>query len=111
MYKLKTRVMDATREGLSGREIGLGVLSVLTGVVCAEPCTAALLHVMGAVSAARIASSTLLVAGVAVLSLGWALWRLYRTHRACANKNCLSASAFTYSALFIVAAFAVDVTL
>ena len=96
----------------SGRMIGFGALSLITGLYCAELCTAALLHVMGAVSLARLASSTIFIIGFAAISLSWALWRLYRTQRACNDGDCPSArSSMWVTAAFLVTVFAVDVVL
>jgi uncharacterized membrane protein YidH (DUF202 family) len=95
----------------SGRMIGLGAFSVITGLYCAELCTAALLHVMGAVSLARMASSTIFIVVVAAASLSWALWRVYRTQRACDDGNCPSARWKSLTAVFLVTAFVVDVVL
>jgi hypothetical protein len=108
---LRTVNSGGSTAATSGRMIGFGTFSVLTGLYCAEPCSAALLHVMGAVSAARLASSTLFIAGIAAVSLGWALWRLYRTRRACADTNCPSTRVVWLTAAFTVAAFVVDVSL
>ncbi len=58
--------------GKTGRMIGFGALSLITGLYCAELCTAALLHVIGAVSLARLASSTIFIIGFAAVSLSWA---------------------------------------
>ena len=93
----------------TGRMIGFGALSLLTGVYCAEPCSAALLHVMGAVSAARLASSTIFIVTVAAASLGLALWRVYRTQRTCDDGNCLSARSMWSTSIFLVTAFVLDV--
>ena len=95
----------------SGRKIGFGAFSLLTGLYCAEPCAAALLHLMGAVSAARFASSTLFIVVIAATSLGWALWRMYRSRRACADNSCPSTRAAWFTAILAIAAFAVDVVL
>ncbi len=95
----------------SGRMIGFGAFSLITGLYCAELCTAALLHVMGAVSLARLSSSTIFIVSVAAASLSWALWRLYRTKRACDDGNCPSARSMRVTAAFLVTAFAVDVVL
>ncbi len=98
--------------GKTGRMIGFGALSLITGLYCAELCTAALLHVIGAVSLARLASSTIFIMGFAGVSLSWALWRLYRTQRACNDGHCPSAhSSMWVTAAFLVTAFAVDVGL
>ena len=94
--------------GKTGRMIGFGALSLITGLYCAELCTAALLHVIGAVSLARLASSTIFIIGFAAVSLSWALWRLYRTQRACNDGHCPSAhSSMWVTAAFLVTAFAV----
>ncbi len=103
--------LDATTVASTGRKIGFGAFSLITGFYCAEPCTAALLHILGAVSAARFASSTLFIIGIAAASLAWALWRLYRTRRACTNNKCPSSRAMWLTAIFVVAAFVVDVAL
>ncbi len=98
--------------GKTGRMIGFGALSLITGLYCAEFCTAALLHVFGAVSLARLASSTIFIIGFAAVSLSWALWRLYRTQRACTDGDFPSArSSMWVTAAFLVTAFAVDVGL
>ena len=55
--------------GKTGRMIGFGALSLITGLYCVEFCTAALLHVMGAVSLGRLASSTTFIVGSAAESL------------------------------------------
>jgi hypothetical protein len=103
--------LDAITVAGDGRKIGLGAFSLLTAFYCAEPCTAALLHVMGAVSAARFASSTLFIVSIAVVSLGWTLWRLYRMRRACTDNKCPSSRAVWLTTLLVVAAFFVDVGL
>ena len=103
--------LDAITVAGTGRKIGFGALSLITGVYCAEPCTAALLHVLGAVSAAQFASSTLFIVGIAAASLGWALWRLYRTRRACTDNRCPSSRAVWLTTIFVVAAFVIDVAL
>ncbi len=95
----------------SGRMIGFGAFSLITGLYCAELCTAALLHVMGAVSVARLASSTIFIIGFAAASLSWALWRLYRTQHACDDRDCPSTRSMWVTAAFLVTAFAVDVGL
>ena len=103
--------LDATTVASTGRKIGFGAFSLITGFYCAEPCTAALLHVFGVASAARLASSTLFIVGIAAVSLGWALWRLYRTRRACADNRCPSTRAVWLTAIFAGAAFVVDLSL
>ncbi len=70
----------------TGRMIGFGAFSLITGLYCAELCTAALLQVVGAVSLARLASSTIFIISVAAASLSWAIWRVYRMQRACDDK-------------------------
>ncbi len=107
------RVMNlgGTTVAKSGRMIGFGAFSLLTGLYCAGLCTAALLHVMGAVSMARWASSTSFIVGVAAASLGWALWRAYRRQRACADNDCPSPRAVGLTAIIAVVAFVGDVVL
>ena len=95
----------------TGRMIGFGAFSLITGIYCAELCAAALLHVIGAVSLARLASSTIFIVGVAAASLGWALWRAYRRQRACADNDCPSPRAVWLTAIIAVVAFVVDVAL
>ena len=95
----------------TGRMIGFGALSLITGLYCAGLCTAALLHVMGAVSLARLVSSTIFIVGVAAASLSWVLWRVYLMQRACDDSNCLSTRSTWLISIFAVAAFAVDVVL
>jgi len=95
----------------TGRMIGFGAFSLITGLYCAELCTAALLHVIGAVSLARLASSTIFIVGFAAASLGWVLWRLYRTQRACDDSNCPSTRSMWLISMLAVAAFVVDVVL
>jgi hypothetical protein len=97
--------------GRTGRMIGFGTLSLITGLYCAELCTAALLHAIGAVSLARLASSTIFIMGFAAVSLSWAFWRLYRTQHACNDRDCPSACSMWVTAAFLVTAFAVDVGL
>ncbi len=97
--------------GKTGRMIGFGALSLITGLYCAELCTAALLHAIGAVSLARLASSTIFIIGFAAVSLSWALWRLYRMQHACNDRDCPSAHSMWVTAAFLVTAFAVDVGL
>ncbi len=94
-----------------GRMIGFGAFSLITGLYCAELCTAALLQVMGAVTLARFASSTIFIAGVAAASLSWVLWRLYRMQRACDDKYCPSTRSTWLISIFAVAAFVMDVVL
>ena len=101
---------ETTLAGTS-RKIGFGAFSLITGIYCAEPCTAALLQVLGAVSAARLASSTLFIVGIAAASLGWGAWRAYRRQRACADNNCSSTCAAWLTAIFAAVAFGVDVVL
>ncbi len=101
---------DATA-GKTGRMIGFGALSLITGLYGAGLCTAALLQVMGAVSLARLASSTIFIVGVAAASLSWVLWRVYRMQRTCDDSNCLSTRSMWLISIFAVAAFAVDVVL
>ncbi len=111
MDDFKTINLDATTVTSNGRKIGFGAFSLITGFYCVEPCTAALLHVLRAVSAARLASSTLFIVGIAAASLGWALWRLYRTRRACTDNRCPSSRAMWLTTIFVVAAFFVDVAM
>ncbi len=94
-----------------GRMIGFGALSLITGLYGAQLCTAALLQVMGAVSVARLASSTIFIVGVSAASLSWVFWRVYRMQRACDDSNCLSTRSTWLISIFAVAAFAVDVVL
>ena len=101
--------LNVTKVAKTGRVIGFGALSLITGLYCAELCTAALLHVIGAVSLARFASSTLFIAGFAAISLIWVLWRAYRRQRACADNDCPSLRAVGLTAIIAVAAFVVDV--
>ena len=111
MDSFKVMNLDAITVTGSGRKIGFGAFSLLAGFYGAEPCAAALLHVMGAVSAARLASSTLFIVVIAATSLGWALWRLYRSRRACVDSSCPSTRAVWFTAILAVVAFAVDVVL
>ncbi len=74
----------------TGRMIGFSALSLITGLYGAGLCTAALLQVMGAVSLARFASSTIFIVAAAAASLSWVLWRVYRMQRACDDKYCPS---------------------
>ncbi len=97
--------------GKTGRMIGFGALSLITGLYCAKFCTATLLHVIGGVSLARLASSTIFIIGVAAASLSWVLWRVYRMQRACDNKYCPSTRSMWLISIFAVAAFVVDVVL
>ncbi len=97
--------------GKTGRMIGFGSLSLIAGLYCAELCTATLLHVIGAVSLARLASSTIFIAGVAAASLSWALWRVYRMQRDCDDKHCPSTRSMWLISIFAVDAFVVDVVL
>jgi hypothetical protein len=103
--------LDATAAASTGRKIGFGAFSLITGFYCAEPCSAALLYVLGAVSAAQFASSTLFITGIAAASLGWALWRLYRRRHVCTDNKCPSPRAMWLTTIFVVAAFLVDVAL
>ena len=95
----------------SSRKIGFAALSVVTGLFCAEPCAAALLYAINAISLARIASSTIFILTIAAVSLGWAFWRAYRTQRACDNGACPSARSLWLTSILLVTAFAVDVLL
>ena len=95
----------------TGRMIGFGALSLITGLYCAGLCTAALLHVIGAVSLARLVSSTIFIVGVAAASLSWVLWRVYLMQRACDDSNCLSTRSTWLISIFAVATFVVDVVL
>lgn len=92
------------------RKIAIGVFSLVTGFYCAEPCTAALLHVMGAVRAAQLASSTIFIFGIAAMSLGWVLWRTYRAQRTGTKHNCHATRAAWLTIVLTVAAFVVDVS-
>ncbi len=100
-----------TKVAKTGRIIGFGALSLITGLYCAELCTAALLHVMGAVSLGRLASSTTFIVGVAAASLTWALWRMCRMQRACDDRNCPSMRSMWLISVFSIAVFVVDVVL
>ena len=95
----------------TGRMIGFGALSLITGLYGAGLCTAALLQVMGAVSLARLASSTIFIVGVAAASLSWGLLRMYLMQRACDDSNCPSTRLMWFISIFAVAAFVVDVAL
>ena len=97
--------------GKTGRMFGFGALSLITGLYCAELCTAALLHGIGAVSLAHFASSTIFIVGIATVSLSWALWRAYRRQHACADNDSPSLRAVGLTAIFAVVAFVVDVGL
>ncbi len=88
----------------------LGPVPII-GIYCAELCAAALLHVIGAVSLARLASSTIFIVGVGAASLSWALWRAYRRQRACADNDCPSLRAVGLTAIIAVVAFVVDMAL
>ncbi len=103
--------LHRTAAAKTGRMIGFGALSLITALYCAELCTAALLHAIGAVSLARFASSTIFIVGIAAVSLSWALWRAYRRQRACADNDCPSLRAVGLTAIFAVVAFVVDVGL
>ncbi len=111
MDSFKYMNLDAITVASTGRKIGFGVFSLITGFYCAEPCTVALLYVLGAVSAAQFAASTLFIVGIAAASLAWALWRLYRTRRACTDNKCPSSRAMWLTTIFVVAAFVVNVAL
>ncbi len=95
----------------SSRKIGFAALSVISGIYCAEPCAAALLNAINAISLARIASSTIFIVTIAAISLGWALWRAYRTRRACENGACPSAPSLWLTSILLATAFAVEVLL
>ncbi len=103
--------LNGTKVTRTGRIIGFGAFSLITGLYCAELCTAALMHVMGAVSLARLASSTIFIIGFAAVSLSWALWRAYRRQHACADNDCPSLRAVGLTAIIAVVAFVVDVVL
>jgi uncharacterized membrane protein YidH (DUF202 family) len=103
--------LNGTKVAKTGRMIGFGALSLITGLYCTELCTAALLQIMGAVSLARLASSTIFIVSVAVASLSWVLWRLYRMQHACDDKYCPSTRSTWLMSIFAVAAFVVDVVL
>ncbi len=103
--------LNGTKVAKTGRMIGFGALSLITGLYCAELCTAALLHVMGAVSLARLASPTIFIVGVAAASLSWVLWRVYRMQRACDDKHCPSTRSMWLISIFAVTAFVADVVL
>jgi len=103
--------LNGTKVAKTGRMIGFGALSLITGLYCAELCTAALLQVMGAVSLSRLASSTIFIVGVAAASLSWVLWRVYRMQRACDDKHCPFTRSMWLISIFAVAAFVVDVVL
>ncbi len=103
--------LNGTKVAKTGRMIGFGAFSLITGLYCAELCTAALLHAIGAVSLARLTSSTIFIMGFAAVSLSWALWRLYRTQHACDDRDCPSTRSMWVTAAFLVTAFAVDVGL
>ena len=103
--------LHRTAAAKTGRMIGFGALSLITALYCAELCTAAFLHAIGAVSLARFASSTIFIVGIATVSLSWALWRAYRRQRACADNDCPSLRAVGLTAIIAVVAFVVDVVL
>ncbi len=103
--------LNWTKVAKTGRMIGFGALLLITGLYCAELCTAALLHVMGTISLARLASFTIFIVGVAAASLSWALWRVYRTQRACDGRNCPSTRSMWLISIFTLAAIVVDVVL
>ncbi len=103
--------LNGTKVAKTGRMIGFGALSLITGLYCAELCTAALLQIMGAVSLARLASSAIFIVSVAAASLSWVLWRLYRMQRACDDKYCPSTRSMWLISIFAVAAFVVNVVL
>jgi uncharacterized membrane protein YidH (DUF202 family) len=90
--------------------LGFGAFSLITGLYGAGLCTAALLQVMGTVSLAHLASSTIFIVGVAAASLSWVLWRVYRMQRACDDdKYCPSTQSMWLISIFAVGAFVVDV--
>ncbi len=95
----------------TARMIGFGAFSLITGLYGAGLCTAALMQVMGAVSLARLASSTIFIVGVAAASLGWVLWRVYRMQRACDDKHCPSTRSTWLISIFAIGAFVVNVVL
>ncbi len=103
--------LNGTKVAKTGRMIGFGALSLITGLYCAELCTAALLQIMGAVSLARLASSTIFIIGVAAASLSWVLWRVYRMQRACDDKHCPSTRSTWLISIFAIGAFVVNVVL
>jgi len=111
MDGVKYMNLGGTTVASTSRKVGFGAFTLITGFYCAEPCTAALLHVMGAVSAARLASSTIFIVTVAVASLSWALWRMYRKQRTCDNGSCPPARSMWLTAILVVTAFFVDVLL
>ncbi len=112
MDGFKVMNLGGSTAAQSSRKIGFAALSVVTGLYCAEPCAAALLYAIDAISLARIASSTIFIVTIAAVSLGWALWRAYGTQRACNDGDCPSArSSMWVTAAFLVTAFAVDVGL
>ena len=95
----------------TGRMIGFSALSLITALYGAGLCTAALLQVIGAVSLARLASSTIFIVGVATASLSWVLWRVYQMQRSCDDSNCLSTRSVWMISIFAVAAFVFDVVI
>ncbi len=112
MDGFKVMNLGGSTAAQSSRKIGFAALSVLTGLYCAEPCAAALLYAIDAISLAHIASSTIFIVTIAAVSLGWALWQTYRTQCAGDDGACPSArSSMWVTAAFLVTAFAVDVGL
>jgi len=103
--------LNWTKVAKTGRMIGFGALLLITGLYCAELCTAALLYVMGAVSLAPLASFTRFIVGVAAASLSWALWRVFRMQRACDGRKFPSTRSMWLISIFAVAAIVVDVVL
>ena len=111
MDSFKYMNLGGSTAAQSSRNIGFAALSVVAGLYCAEPCAAALLYAINAISLARIASSTIFIVTIAAASLGWALWRAYRTQRACENGACPSARSLWLTSILLITAFAVDVAL
>ncbi len=111
MDSFKYMNLGGSTAAQSSRKIGFAALSVVAGLYCAEPCATALLYAINAISLARIASSTIFIVTVAAVSLGWALWRAYRTQRACDNGACSSARSLWLTSILVLTALAVDVLL
>ena len=111
MGSFKHMNLGGTATASNSRKIGFAAFTLIAGFYYAEPCTAALLHLLGAVSAARLVSSTIFIVTVAVASLSWALWRMYRKQLTCDNGSCPPARSMWLTAILVVTAFFVDVLL
>lgn len=104
-----------TEGAATGGAAGLSVLGSAIGFCCLGPWSVALFGVSGAVFLSRLEPFRLPILVVAALLLAWALWRVYRPRKACADGTCaampspyLKAALWISAALLLLAFFARD---